>query len=151
MKPIRTLLSLLLMCAPVYAQWSKVPAPAVPKGPEGKPDLSALAPRLLDGHPDLSGIWEPSGNRYAQNIAADWKGGEIPYQLWAKALAAERVSGWRSKEDPPANCLPQGVPRINASPPPWKLVQTPGFVVLVYESHTLWRQIFLDGREMSED
>ena len=151
MKPIGTLLSLFLICAPVHAQWVKIPQRSVPRGLDGKPNLSAPAPRLPDGHPDLSGIWEPSGNRYAQNIAADLKGVEIPYQPWAKALAAERASGSRSKEDPPANCLPQGVPRINASPPPWKLVQTAGFIVLVYESHTLWRQIFLDGRELAED
>src|SRR5206468_4241156 len=36
-------------------------------------------------------------------------------------------------------------------PPPWKIVQTPGFVVIVYEAFNLWRQIFLDGRELGED
>jgi len=43
------------------------------------------------------------------------------------------------------------VPRINAAPPPWKLIQTPGFIVIIYEASTLWRQIFLDGRELAED
>src|SRR5262249_4351185 len=69
----------------------------------------------------------------------------------AKALAAERLDGSHSNEDPPANCLPQGVPRIGASPPPWRIVQTPGYFVFVYESHNLWRQVFLDGRELGED
>jgi hypothetical protein len=48
-------------------------------------------------------------------------------------------------------CLPQGVPKINASPYPWKVVQAPGSLVIIYETFGLWRQIFLDGREMIPD
>ena len=142
---------LILIGPPVRAQWIKVPVPNIPRTADGKPNLSAPAPRLPDGHPDLSGIWEQNGNRYTQNIAADLKPGEIPYQAWARALADERADGSHSKEDPPANCLPQGVPRAGASPPPWRIVQTPGYVVILYESHNQWRLIFLDGRELSED
>src|SRR5258707_5314731 len=45
-----------LICAPVYGQWVKVPAGGIPKGPDGKPNLAAPAPRSTDGHPDLSGV-----------------------------------------------------------------------------------------------
>src|ERR1700694_1411724 len=45
-----------LICAPVYGQWVKVPAGGIPKGPDGKPNLSAPAPRSADGHPDLSAV-----------------------------------------------------------------------------------------------
>jgi hypothetical protein len=38
------------------AQWPLYPIPGVPKGPDGKPDLEAPAPRTVDGKPDLSGI-----------------------------------------------------------------------------------------------
>jgi len=141
----------ILVCAPVYAQWVKVPARGIPRGPDGKPNLSAPAPRLSDGHPDLSGVWEPNGNRYAVNIARDLKPEDVPFQPWARALAAERADGSRSGEDPTANCLPPGVPHIIASPPPWRLVQTPEYVVIVHELMTTWRQIFLDGRELAED
>ena len=140
-----------LIGAPLEAQWVKVPPAKVPRTAEGKPNLSALAPRLLDGKPDLSGIWEPANNRYVQNIAADLKPEDVPYQPWAKALFDERKTGAHSKEDQPANCLPQGVPRINAAPAPWKLVQTPAFIAIVYEAFNLWRQIFLDGREVAPD
>jgi hypothetical protein len=148
---VRPAALLLLVVAPLHAQWTKVPAPALPHGTNGKPNLAAPAPRLPDGHPDLSGIWEQKGNTYTQNIAADLKSGDVPYQPWAKALAAERADGSHSKEDSPANCLPAGVPRIGAAPPPWKIVQQPGLIVILYESHSLWRQIFLDGRELSDD
>ena len=43
------------------AQWPNYPTPAVPKGPDGKPDLNGPVPRTADGHPDLSGIWMIAG------------------------------------------------------------------------------------------
>jgi hypothetical protein len=91
------------------------------------------------------------GNRYVLNIAADLKPSDIPFQGWAKALVDKRADGSQSGEEPTANCQPQGVPRIDAAPPPWKLVQTPTFLVVLYEAANLWRQIFLDGRQLAED
>jgi hypothetical protein len=142
---------LLLTGVPLHGQWNKLPEPKIPRTANGKPNLSAPAPRLPDGHPDLSGIWEPNGGRYTQNLGADLKPGDIPYQPWAKTLADQRVDGSHEKEDPTANCLPHGVPRISGSPPPWKVIQTPGLIVILYEAHMLWRQIFLDGRELSNE
>src|SRR6059036_2688762 len=52
---------LALICTPVHGQWTKVPASAIPRGADGKPNLTAPAPRLSDGRPDLSGIWASSG------------------------------------------------------------------------------------------
>jgi len=40
---------LALICTPVHGQWTKVPASAIPRGPDGKPNLAAPAPRLSDG------------------------------------------------------------------------------------------------------
>jgi hypothetical protein len=141
---------LMLLCTPVHAQWVKVPPPAVPRSADGKPNLSAPAPRLANGKPDLSGIWEPD-NKYVRDLAADLKPGDVPFQPWAKALFDQRKDGSHSYEDNAAHCLPPGTPRINAAPFPWKLVQTPTFIVLVYENFNLWRQIFLDGRELADD
>ena len=42
----------------------------IPKGPDGKPNLSAPAPRSADGHPHLSGVWESGGAKYVMDIAA---------------------------------------------------------------------------------
>ena len=151
MKTQATILALLFMCAPAYAQWTKVPAAKIPRGADGKPNLAGPAPRSSDGHPDLSGVWEPSGNKYVLNIAADLKPGDVPYQPWAKTLIDQRADGSQSGDEPIANCLPQGVPRVAAAPAPWKIVQTPGFLVILYEAANSWRQIFLDGRELSDD
>ena len=42
---------------------------------------------------------------------------------------------------------------MDAAPGQWKVVQTsPDFIVILYEAFgILWRQIFLDGREVAED
>ena len=134
-----------------HAQWWLDVPDKIPRTVDGKPDLAAPAPRLPDGRPDLSGIWNPDGNKYVRNIAADLKPEDVPYQPWAKALAEDREDGSHSREDPDANCLPQGVPKIAAAPAPWKIVQTRDLIVVVHEAFTLWRQIFLDGRKLADE
>jgi len=136
----------MLTDAPARAQWAKVPPPAIPRGRDGKPNLAAPAPRSSDGKPDLSGVWQ-ADDKYVTNLTADLPADAVPFQPWAKALYDERKSGAHEREDPPSNCLPQGVPRINHPPVPWKIVQTPRFIVILYEAFTLWRQVFLDGRQ----
>src|SRR5438105_3386263 len=140
-----------LLVTTAHAQWTNVPPAKIPRTADGKVNLSAPAPRLADGKPDLSGVWEPPNGKYIGNIAADLKPEDVPFQPSAKALFDERKTGSLSKEEQTAHCLPQGVPRIDGAPFPWKLVQTPGFIVIVHEAFNLWRQIFLDGRELAKD
>jgi hypothetical protein len=137
-----------LLCIPTQAQWAKVPAAAVPKTADGKVNLTAPAPRLPDGKPDFSGVWNPPGG-YLRNLAKDLKPDEVQFLPWAKTLYDERAAGLRWKEEPDANCLPQGTPKILVAPAPWRIVQTPNYVVFVHEAFNLWRQVFLDGRELA--
>ena len=140
---------LVLISGPVYAQWAKVPSAVLPRTADGKPNLSAPAPRLLDGKPDPSGIWEPAANKWLRNLAADLNPDDVPFQPWAKAVYDERAAGLHWREEPDANCLPQGVPKILVAPAPWKVVQTANLIVFVHEAFNLWRQVFLDGRELA--
>jgi hypothetical protein len=156
LRGLAALLSLVilpLVSVPLYAQWVKIPSAGMPRTADGKPNLSAPAPRLPDGRPDFSGIWEPAANKWLRNLAADLKPEDVPFQPWAKAVYDERAAGLHWREEPDANCLPQGVPKILVAPAPWKVVQTPGLIVFVHEAFNLWRQVFLDGREFaySED
>src|SRR5712692_2035264 len=137
--------------APAAAQWLNYPTKRVPRLPDGKPTLSAPAPRTPDGKPDLSGIWQANGPKYLVNIAADLKPGEVPFRPAAEALFKERGTLKHASEESNANCLPQGVPRINATPNPYKIIQAPGMIVILYEAFTLYRQIFTDGRELPKD
>ena len=111
-----------------------------------KPNVSGPVPRTADGKPDLSGLWGPDRN-FIYDISSALQPGEtLPIQPWAAKLAQERVS----KDDPEANCLPAGVPRM--APYPWKIVQTPSLIVFLYEGniHT-YRQVFMDGRAHPQD
>src|SRR5215475_12562598 len=90
-----TLLALLLlMSTPLFAQpwWSKVPAGSVPRTADGKVNLSAPAPRLPDGKPDFSGVWNPPTG-YLRNLSKDLKDDEVQFQPWAKTLFDERAAG----------------------------------------------------------
>ena len=131
--------------------WTKVPLTGIPLTPDGKPDMFAPVPRTPDGKPDLSGKWSSKDNTFARNLATGLKEEDVPLRPWAKALFDKRKDGSHSREDPDANCLPQGVPKIGALAYPWRLIQTPGSIVIIYEAFTLWRQIFMDARELVPD
>src|SRR5215216_6137814 len=145
MRILQPIAIVLLTGVPAFAQWAKVPASTVPRTADGKPDLSAPAPRRPDGTPDLSGIWSPPVG-YLRDLARDLKE-PVPFQPWAKALYDERAAGLHWKEEPDANCLPQGVPKVLVAPAPWRIVQTPRIAFFVHEAFNLWWQAFMDGRQ----
>jgi hypothetical protein len=102
-------------------------------------------PRLADGHPDLSGIWNGGGpvGDLAQGLAP---GETIPLLPAAKVIMDQR----QSKDDPEANCLPTGIPRI--APYPWRIVQDSDHIYFLFEGNIhSYRQIFMDGRKHPAD
>jgi hypothetical protein len=132
---------------PALAQWRDTPPEAnVPRTASGEIDLEAPPPRHANGRVDLQGIWMPDDNRYIRDMALDVGDDNVPYQPWARRLYEERKGGAHSGEDPDAHCLPQGVPKIDWVSYPWKLIETPTSVAMLFETFTFWRQIFTDGR-----
>jgi hypothetical protein len=129
---------------PAAAQWLHQPTRGVPRTADGKVDLTAPAPRMPDGRPDLSGIWQLNPGTYVIDAAQDLKLEEI--QPWAVARFRERLENF-AKEDP-ACFLPSG-PRYYIAGVP-KIVQTPAQLVVLYDDLT-YRQIFLDGRTLPTD
>ncbi len=136
-------------CIPAAAQWLNVPTKGLPRTADGKPDLSAPAPRTPDGKPDLSGIWMPPSG-YVFNIATGMKPEDVPFQPWAADLYKARRANL-SKDDPVGHCIMAGVPRADAVPYPFKIINSPGMVVILYEAVHGYRQIFLDGRQFPKD
>ena len=142
---------LFLTAALASAQWTKLPTAGIPRTPNGKVDLTAPAPHRPDGQPDFSGVWQIASPKHLINLAADIKPGDLPMQPWAAAITKERGTGIHAREEPQANCLPPGLPRINATPNPLRIYQQPGVVLVLYEAFDLYRQIFMDGRELAKD
>jgi hypothetical protein len=104
--------------------------------------LAAQAPRTP---PDFSGLWQGGGpiNDIAEGLP---KGETLPLLPSARSLLESRLS----KDDPQANCLPSGVPRI--APYPWRIVQTPTHIFFLFEANIhSYRQIFMDGRKHPDD
>ena len=153
-----------LLTVPVTAQWLNEPTRGIPRTADGKPNLTAPAPRTADGRIDLSGIWQPMpdprgrpggvegavGPRYLIDVTVDYPPSEVPFQPWARDLYKSRNDNLR-RDNPLIRCLPAGVPRLNAYTHPYKMVQTRDLVVVLYESMTTFRQIFVDGRQLPKD
>jgi len=146
---LRWLIVCALASAVTSAQGLRVPDPRLPRTSDGRPNLTAPSPKTQDGKPDLSGIWNSLDGKFLSNLAAG--GGVVPMQPAAAALYKER-QGYDPKDRPSARCLPGGVPSsMLVRGRPWKIVQTPGVVLILYDQSIHYRQIFTDGRDFPED
>jgi hypothetical protein len=150
----RTALSaafLLAIATPVAAQWLNQPTKGIPRTADGKPNLSAPAPRTADGTPDLSGLWNRLSPKYARNIAADLKPGDV--QPWANDVLQRNIEDL-GKGFMNVKCLPLGPHYIVAADTTgaeqMKIVQTPSLVVILNPDLT-HRQIFMDGRTLEDN
>jgi hypothetical protein len=159
---VRLLLALLACATMLPAQWLNLPTRGVPRTKDGKPNLSAPAPRAANGKPDFSGIWALEHPPCPPEGCGDYLGGPeflnmgvhlpggLPYQPWAAELVKKR-SADQGRDDPVAQCLPSGVVRILTFPPPRKIVQTPEEIVILSERDVTFRQIHTDGRPLPVD
>ena len=152
------------------AQWLNYPAAGVPRLPNGKVDLAAKPPRTRDGKPDLSGVWQTqlestdgkqnafsvpgddprTFSRYFLNILADFKPDDLPL----RPLAVETMQKNTELKLPgaAARCLPIGLPLMDVfSYSPFKMIQSPGVLVVFYEMDNAHRQIYMDGRKLPFD
>ena len=137
-----TIVVFVVLACSVHAQW-RYRDPNAPRTSDGKVDVKAPAPRTASGTVDLSGIWQ-TDVKYNFNLAADLKPGEVVMLPWAQALVKERQDS-NGKDDPEGFCLPPGFPRVNGVPFPQKIIQLPTSIVILYETRTTFRQIFLDA------
>jgi hypothetical protein len=118
-------------------------------------------PRLPDGKPNLTGLWQALGTAYwdiRDHIAQPGpffqlgalgaipggqgivEGGEIPYQPAAAAKQRENFQN-RLKLDPEVKCYMPGVPRATYMPFPFQIVQSQKDIAIAYEYATANRVI----------
>jgi hypothetical protein len=173
MRLLRVLVLAQIAFVTLSAQWLNHPAPGTPRTKDGKPNLLAKAPRSA-GKPDLSGVWQveapPQGDiekmlgditigvvpgdpidtfsKYFFNILADFKPGESPLRPEGVEVMRSRL---QNRVTPDERCLPLGVPRGELIAFPFKIVQTPVELVVLYETDNARRQIYIDGRKLPAD
>ena len=153
--PAMAALTACLYPAPAAAQWLNHPNPGIPRGADGKPNLTAPAPKMADGKPDLSGVWihqrgqnQPPRDAVGQpGTIFDFmpKGSQIAFQPWAEALYKERARSLGAGR-PTEHCLPHGVPDAMMYGGPLKIVQTPTLMIILFEELYHFRQVYLDNR-----
>ncbi|MSV34251.1 MAG: hypothetical protein EXQ47_01460 [Bryobacterales bacterium] len=162
----------------VHAQWLNHPTPGTPRTRDGKPDLSAKTPRAANGKPDLSGVWQtefaPAGenerlygsalgafvvpgddprtfSKYFFNILADFKPEDAPIRPAAAELTRQNAARI-GPDSPSIQCLPHGITRADIfAYAPFKIIQTPGLIAMLYEVDNTHRQIYTDGRKLPAD
>src|SRR5580765_4729598 len=102
----------IVLAVPTAAQWISIRLRETPRTRDGGPDLTAPAPRSVDGKPDLDGIWmsvrppipeELRGSTGLELMAP--KDFTFPFQGWARDLYEERHAR-RGAGRPSERCLP---------------------------------------------
>ena len=123
------------------------------------------APRLSDGHPDLSGHWLP--NSAGQGVSG--RDGVDPaarrqfdprvtpeekpaFQPWAEEKMKNLTPTERELAKSSVNCTPRGLPAIwLQNPYSTVIVHTPTMMAQLYEVLNNWRLVYTDGRPVPKD
>ena len=120
-----------------------VPAGAQPRMPDGKPDLSGLwdHPFVIDMSKDARN--DNCGAR-VKGCSQKGPGGELPMTPWA--------ADWIKNFDPTnydatGHCNPMGYTRSINAPVPTEIVQTPKKIVFLHESMFAFHNVYMDGRK----
>jgi hypothetical protein len=145
--------------------------PSIPRSRDGRPNLSAPAPRL-NGKPDVSGVWQaertpvsefvrvlgpglpaiqPDLNditKHVLNVLWDVPPGEQPLRPEAAALMGQRQKS--GQDFPTAYCQPGSIP-ASLLILEFKMVQAARQIVVLLGNGDPPRQIYVDGRSLPKD
>jgi len=131
---------------------------AAPNAAEQKP---GPAPKMADGHPDLSGVWwgggDVGGRGFRPGGGPPAGGGAPPATFTSlyKPEAAARAKTLSDKDDPTLHCNPVAFGTLNVRL--WnvgavgQIVATPKVVVLLSETFHDYQIVPTDGRKHRED
>src|SRR5215467_3257335 len=100
---MRSIALALLSILPAFSQWLNLPTPGIPRTAGGKPNLTAPVPRMPDGKPDISGLWQPELTPYRFDVIQNVKD-EGVFRPAAQALFLERAVNLRH-DNPVTHCL----------------------------------------------
>ncbi len=154
-----------------YSQWLNYPEARTPRTKDGKPNLTAPAPRV-NRKPDLSGLWQAEKTpqreyesvlgkgftavqvdtyditKYVLNVFWGVKPEDEPLRPEAASILKRRSQS--PLEYPHAQCLPGSIP-LALLVFTFKIIQTPQEIVMLSETADPPRQIYTDGRPLPKD
>ena len=115
----------------------------------------------MDHLPDWSGIWENVSGIHLDRFTAGAPEGQARFQPASPPYNAEYAARYRAAlaaaaagkpiNDPTANCLWPGMPRLMWQPYPLEFIFEPGMVRTNHETMSQVRRIFTDGRVHPKD
>ena len=140
------------ICTPAFGQWIYYEKKNVPRLSNGKANMTAPAPKLADGKPDISGVW----------LGDNWNPAGARPNPPSRNLQNSKMLPGAQKEfdarmenhmlnDPKVRCMPNGVPHANTEPYPFEILHTPEKTLILYEMYSLRRQVFTDGRTLPKN
>ena len=108
----------------------------------------------LAKYPDWKGRWERIGGGQWDPGKRGGRGQQPPLTpeyraIWEKNLAEANVGG--QSYNPPAHCLPNGLPRMMIAYEPMEIIITPGITYIYMTAHSELRRVFTDGRDWPTD
>ncbi len=119
----------------------------------------AKAPRMADGHPDLSGVWwpgndiggRPAGGRGGGAGRGAGRGPAAPtFTSLYQPAAQAHAKTLSDKDDPSLDCVPTALGTFNTSlfdvGAVGQIVQTPKFVIMLTETYHGFQIVPTDGR-----
>jgi hypothetical protein len=154
---------------PLAAQWLNYSDARTPRTKDGKPNMTAAAPRM-NGRPDLSGVWQSDRtpeNEFTRTLGNDFakvqvdsnditkhfvdvfwglKPQEEPLRPEAAAILKERAK----LHFPRVACLPAGIP-ANLFLYDFQIIQAARVIVILPGDGDPSRQIHTDGRSLPKD
>ena len=133
----------LLLAQTSFAQWIDYKTPGLPRGADGKVNMTAPRPTTADGKPDFSGLWRLEAK--IDVAAALEAAGPQPWVV----DAAKKYMHELGREDTDTQCLPAG-PRAITAQGYTRFLHTPAILAMMTEG-LVNRQIFMDGRPLLTD
>jgi hypothetical protein len=116
-------------------------------------DLKAPAPRLPNGKPDLTGLWDRP--RVNDITKAPAMGGGLRYvpepELPFTAAGKKTWESHDPRNDYAGACLPYGFPRAVVAIHPMQLLQNNDFLAFLFEQNSWFTVIPTDGRTHPKD
>ena len=145
--PLSALFATLFAVAPGYSQTPARTNSRIPRMPDGKPNFTGLWQALgtaywdIEDHSAHAGAFFQLGAEGAEPAGQGIvEGGEIPYTPEARAKQKENLKS-RMKLDPEIKCYMPGIPRANYMSFPFQIVQSQGDIAFAYEYATSNRAV----------
>ena len=128
---------------------------AMPQG-RGAPapataSMTAPAPRLANGKPSMTGVWDNTRRADVTNPAIPGFVKALPYTAWGKSKWDTYDSFMQTNGDYVGNCLPFGMSRSIYGPHPLQIIHDSDHLVMLFEQNSMFHIVPTDGRPFIKD